>query len=142
MRSPRWWIVRLKRSIFPLLLISLLGLLSFYLVSNFSHPEPKEHSPKPHGHKNYDVGDDSPTKNESFKRDDSDGETYENFDTHKLKQEEITRNKSQPRAQTKRSDSETITTSKPSVITNPNVHVFYYGWYGTPEIDGKFPQTG
>lgn len=24
------------------------------------------------------------------------------------------------------------------MITNPNVHVFYYGWYGTPEIDGQW----
>ena len=21
---------------------------------------------------------------------------------------------------------------------NPNVHLFYYGWYGTPEQDGEF----
>ena len=137
MRSPRWWILRLRKSIFPLLFFSLLCLLSFLLVSNFSHPEAKEHSPKPHGHKSYDVDGESPTRNESFKRDDSDGETSKNLGTHKLKLEE-TRNESLPRAQTKTSDSETIAKNKPSVIANPNVHVFYYGWYGTPEIDGKF----
>ena len=43
-----------------------------------------------------------------------------------------------PSHQKSQSDVVQVKTGLEATQPNPNVHLFYYGWYGTPQHDGEF----
>lgn len=120
MRLARWALVRLKRNVIILVFLATSGAwaLKFYFTRS---PLPPTQTPLP-----------SPlgleVTSESEKRDSSD-ETFESSETA---QQSRAGNRSEAGGEQRtKGESE-------AVAVNRNVHIFYYGWYGTPEEDGQW----
>ena len=129
MRHLRWLAEKLKRNVHYLLCLAILGIFSLQYFSSKVKKNPLESSKSP-PNSIRENPDDKPLSDSYNSGHD---ETFTL--THKEVKNENLMKESHQRILVN-------ATKKPSVISkgtvNPNVHVFYYAWYGSPGLNGEY----
>ena len=127
MKILRWLKARVKRNVIVVVSMTLLGLLGFK-ISNFKF------SSKP-------VQSSASLIDDQALLDPSD-ESVGRDETFTVEQSRVKTSEPNKKSIHQKSQSDVVEVKTGVdvriVNPNPNLHLFYYGWYGTPQQDGEF----
>ena len=123
MKILRWLKARVRRNVIVVVLMTLLGLLGFKIYNlKSSFTLVQSTALLLDGHE-LEPSDESVGRDETF-----------TVEQSRVKASEPDKNSSHQKSQSDVLQVKTGVDAHP----NPNVHLFYYGWYGTPQHDGEF----
>ena len=123
MKILRWLKARVRRNVIVVVSMTLLGLLGFKIYNIKLSFTPVQSSASLIGSQALKSSDESVGRDETFTVEQSRAKASEpdKKSSHQKSQSDVVQVKTGLEAQ-----------------PNPNVHLFYYGWYGTPQHDGEF----